>query len=140
MVEAVTPSRIGDRACAGSATGPSYATNNPTRKRMGHLGTAAFAVIAFIIVLVFVPRVPRAARGDQIGHVFIVLTLGVVSAILLTAIVFGAVLICYMTAETLSFPALCNILDGLPREWPIGVFVAAYLALIINGIRQARHP
>lgn len=95
---------------------------------MSHLGTAAFAVIAFILVLVFVPRAPRVERGDQIGHVFIVLSLGVVSAILLTAIVFGAVLICYLTAKALSFPALCNLLDGLPREWPIGVFIAAYLA------------
>ncbi len=105
----------------------------------GQIGTGIFAVIAFILTLVFIPRTPRTKRDDQIGLVFIVLVTGAISAVLLTATAFGAVLIFCVIAKALSLSGLCNALDGLPREWPIGVFVAIYLALIINGIRQARH-
>jgi hypothetical protein len=50
----------------------------------GILGTLIYALLAFVLVLLFVPRNAKTPRGDQVGLMFVCLVMAPMSAALAT--------------------------------------------------------
>ena len=100
--------------------------------------TAIIALIAFLIVILFVPKSDRMERGEQVGLTFVIVAIAPISATLFTAVGFVAFLIVHAIARSLSFSGLSLFLDQIGKEAIIAMFVGSYVALLVNGIRHVR--
>ena len=100
--------------------------------------TAIIALIAFLIVILVVPKSHRMERGEQVGLVFVIVAIAPISATVFTAVGFAAFLIVHAIARGLSFSGLSLFLEQIGKEAIIAMFVGSYVALLVNGIRQLR--
>jgi hypothetical protein len=100
--------------------------------------TAIIALIAFLLVKLFVPKTYRMERGQQVALVFVIVAIAPISATLFTSVGLAAFLIVHAIARGLSLSGLSLFLDQMGKEAIIAMFVGTYVALLVNGIRQLR--